>query len=171
MRPDREHDFSQYVQARIPRLHRVAYQLLGDRDRADDAVQNTLTVLYQRWTRMHDVQNLDAYVHTMLVRSCLSDRRRWWSKVQLWETPPEVPVAAGDPLVEQRMMLRAALRRLPEGQRTVLVLRFLCDLPVDEVATMLDCSPGTVKSQTARGLATLRRYVEETDLADTRKGR
>ncbi|MDG6107926.1 SigE family RNA polymerase sigma factor [Dactylosporangium aurantiacum] len=120
MRPERERDFSEYVRARIPRLHRVAYQVLGDRDRADDAVQSTPTVLYQRWNRMHDVENLDANVHTMLVRSCLSDRRRWWSKVQLWETTPDVPVAAGDPLVGQRMLLRAALRRLPEGQRTVL---------------------------------------------------
>ncbi|WP_327011409.1 SigE family RNA polymerase sigma factor [Dactylosporangium sp. NBC_01737] len=161
MRPDREHDFSQYAQARIPRLHRVAFQLLGDRDRADDAVQNTLTVLYQRWTRMHDVQHLDAYVHTMLVRSCLSDHRRWWSKVQLRETTPDVPVAADDPLVDQRMMLRAALRRLPEGQRTVLVLRFLCDLPVAEVARLMNRSEGTVKRQTFSGLGNLRKLLDE----------
>jgi RNA polymerase sigma-70 factor (sigma-E family) len=161
VRPDREHDFSQYVQSRIPRLHRVAHQVLGDRDKADDAVQNTLTVLYQRWNRMHDVENLDAYVHTMLVRSCLSDRRRWWSKVQLWETTPDVPVAAGDPVVEQRMVLRAALRRLPEGQRTVLALRFLCDLPVAEVARLMNRSEGTVKRQTFTGLGNLRRILDE----------
>lgn len=161
MRPDREHDFSQYVQTRIPRLHRVAYQVLGDRDRADDAVQDTLTVLYQRWNRMHDVENLDAYVHTMLVRSCLSDRRRWWSRVQLWAAAPDVPVAAGDPLVEQRMLLRAALRRLPEGQRTVLVLRYLCDLPVAEVARLMNRSEGTVKRQTFSGLGNLRKVLDE----------
>jgi RNA polymerase sigma-70 factor (sigma-E family) len=161
VRPDREHDFSLYVQARIPRLHRVAYQLLGDRDRADDAVQNTLTVLYQRWNRMHDVDNLDAYVHTMVVRSCLSDRRRWWAKVQLRETTPDVPVAADDPLVEQRMVLRSALRRLPEGQRTVLVLRSLCDLPVAEVARLMNRSEGTVKRQTFSGLGNLRRVLDE----------
>ncbi|MET7420285.1 SigE family RNA polymerase sigma factor [Dactylosporangium sp. NPDC005555] len=161
MRPDREHDFSLYAQARIPRLHRVAYQLLGDRDKADDAVQNTLTVLYQRWNRMREVENLDAYVHTMVVRSCLSDRRRWWARVQLRETTPDVPVAADDPLVEQRMVLRAALRRLPEGQRTVVVLRFLCDLPIAEVARLLNRSEGTVKRQTFSGLGSLRRMLGE----------
>ncbi|GAB3862949.1 SigE family RNA polymerase sigma factor [Dactylosporangium cerinum] len=73
--------------------------------------------------------------------------------------------------VEEAIVLRAALAKVPRRQQAVLVLRFLCDLPVDEVATMLDCSPGTVKSQTARGLATLRRHVEATDLAETWKGR
>jgi DNA-directed RNA polymerase specialized sigma24 family protein len=107
------------------------------------------------------VENLDAYVHTMLVRSCLSDRRRWCAKVQLRETTPDVPVAAGDPLVEQRMVLRAALRRLPEGQRTVLVLRFLCDLPVAEVARLPHRSDGTVKRQTFSGLGNLRRLLDE----------
>lgn len=161
MRPEREHDFSQYVQARIPRLHRVAFQLLGDRDKADDAVQNALTVLYQRWGRIREVEHLDAYVHTMVVRSCLNDRRRWWAKVQLWETPPDVPVPAGDPLVEDRMVLRAALRRLPEGQRTVVVLRFLCDLPVTEVARLMNRSEGTVKRQTFSGLGNLRKMLDE----------
>jgi RNA polymerase sigma factor (sigma-70 family) len=92
--------------------------------------------------------------------------------VGLMAAPPDTP-ERGEPTtdVEEAIVLWAALARVPRRQQAVLVLRFLCDLPVDEVATMLDCSPGTVKSQTARGLATLRRFVEETDLADTRKGR
>jgi DNA-directed RNA polymerase specialized sigma24 family protein len=111
------------------------------------------------------VENLDAYVHTMLVRSCLSDRRRWCAKVQLRETTPDVPVAAGDPLVEQRMVLRAALRRLPEGQRTVLVLRFLCDLSLAETAAAMGCSEGTVKSQTSRALASIRQVLDATEMS------
>ncbi|GAA2626114.1 SigE family RNA polymerase sigma factor [Dactylosporangium fulvum] len=171
MRPDREEEFTQYVGARIPRLHRIAYQLLGDRDRADDAVQNALTVLYQRWSRMQDVQNLDAYVHTMVVRACLDDKRRWWSRVHLWSSTPDVPAAPDDPQVDQRMMLRAALRSLPEGQRTVLVLRFLCDLPVAEVAQLLHRSEGTVKSQTSNGLRALRKILDAQPVASARPGR
>ena len=164
MRPDLEHDYTQYVAARLPRLHAIAYQLLGDRHRADDAVQDALTVLYQRWGRISEVRNLDAYVHTMVVRAVLSDRRRFWARVQLWGSPPDD--AAGppdDPGVEQRMVLREALRSLPEGQRTVIVLRFLCDLSVEDVAAVLGRAEGTVKSQTAHGLRTLRRLVLERD--------
>ncbi|MEU7873006.1 SigE family RNA polymerase sigma factor [Dactylosporangium sp. NPDC049140] len=162
MRPDREDEFLQYVSSRKQRLHRVAYHLLGDRDRADDAVQDVLTVLYQRWNRMHDVANLDGYAHTMVVRECLRDRRRWLSRVHLWESPPDVPVVATDPDVEERMLLRAALRQLPERQRTVLVLRFLCDLPVLEVAALLGVAEGTVKAHTAKGLDALRRRLDTT---------
>ncbi|MEU7872439.1 SigE family RNA polymerase sigma factor [Dactylosporangium sp. NPDC049140] len=159
MRPEPEHDYTQYVAARLPRLHRIAYQLLGDRHRADDAVQDALTTLYQRWTRIREVRNLDAYVHTMVVRAALSDRRRFWSRVALWDSPPEVVREPDGPGVEQAMVLRQALRALPEGQRTVLVLRFLCDLPVEEVAGVLGRSEGTVKSQTSHGLRTLRRML------------
>jgi RNA polymerase sigma-70 factor (sigma-E family) len=167
LRPDLEHDYSQYVAARLPRLHRIAYQLLGDRHRADDAVQDALTALYLRWPRMHDVRNLDAYVHTMVVRAVLSDRRRFWARVQLWGAPPDDAPAAGpgdDAGVEQRVVLRQALRALPEGQRTVLVLRFLCDLPVEEVAAVLGRSEGTVKSQTSHGLKSLRRRLSGAEL-------
>ena len=52
MRAEQERDHVEFVRSRIPRLHRVAYLVLGDRDRADDAVQNALTVLYRRWPRM-----------------------------------------------------------------------------------------------------------------------
>lgn len=171
MRPDLEHDYTQYVAARLPRLHSIAYQMLGDRHRADDAVQDVLTVLYQRWGRMREVRNLDAYVHTMVVRAVLSDRRRFWARVQLWASPPDDSTGPPtDPEVEQRMVLRQALRALPEGQRTVIVLRFLCDLPVDEVAAVLGRSEGTVKSQTSHGLRSLRRLLDVSDFSALRGG-
>ena len=170
MRPDLEHDYTQYVAARLPRLHAIAYRLLGDRHRADDAVQDALTALYQRWGRLHEVRNLDAYVHTMVVRAVLTDRRRLWSRVQLWASPPDEAATGQDGGVEQRLVLRDALRRLPEGQRTVVVLRFLCDLSVEEVAGVLGRSEGTVKSQTSNGLASLRRLLAISELSALRGG-
>ncbi|WP_432968562.1 SigE family RNA polymerase sigma factor [Dactylosporangium sp. CA-233914] len=170
MRPDLEHDYTQYVATKLPRLHRIAYQLVGDRHRADDAVQDALTTLYQRWSRIREVANLDAYVHTMVVRAALSDRRRFWARVHLWGTPPESPREAESPGVEQRVVLRQALRALPEGQRTVLVLRFLCDLPVEEVAAVLGRAEGTVKSQTSMGLKSLRRLLNVEDFSALKGG-
>ncbi|MFI5916203.1 SigE family RNA polymerase sigma factor [Dactylosporangium sp. NPDC051541] len=164
MRPELEQDYTQYVTAKLPRLHRIAYQLVGDRHRADDAVQDALTTLYQKWVRVREVQNLDAYVHTMVVRAALNDRRRLWSKVLLWDRPPDVAreeSASAD--VERQVLLRDALRALPDGQRTVVVLRFLCDLPVEEVAAVLGRSEGTVKSQTSHGIRALRRLLNVED--------
>ncbi|MEV4134473.1 SigE family RNA polymerase sigma factor [Dactylosporangium sp. NPDC049742] len=162
MRAEQEHEYVEYVRARIPRLHHVAYLILGDRDRADDAVQNALTVLYRRWNRISDVSNLDAYVHTMVVRACLADRRRPWSRVLLRDSTPDGPVAGGEGRVDERLLIRQALDRLPERQRVVVVLRFLCDLPVAEVAQLIGRSEGTVKSRTAYALAALRRTIPST---------
>ncbi|HZD97985.1 MAG TPA: sigma factor-like helix-turn-helix DNA-binding protein [Micromonosporaceae bacterium] len=69
--------------------------------------------------------------------------------------------AANPPSIEDRVVVRAALDRLPRRQRAVLVLRFLTDMSVLDVADVLDCSPATVKSQTFHGLATLRRVLGE----------
>ncbi|WP_406046369.1 sigma-70 family RNA polymerase sigma factor [Micromonospora sp. NBC_00898] len=62
-------------------------------------------------------------------------------------------------------MLRDALAKVPPRQRAVLVLRFLHDLPVEEVARTLGCSPGTVKSQTSHGLAAMRRLLGDREMA------
>src|SRR4029453_1786961 len=88
----------------------------------------------------------------------LSEQRRPWSRVLLRDREPDLADNA-DPRVEERLLLRAALRKLPERQRTVLVLRFLCDLPVLEVAGLLGLAEGTVKAHTARGLEALRRQM------------
>jgi RNA polymerase sigma factor (sigma-70 family) len=71
-----------------------------------------------------------------------------------------VPAEQG---AEDRVALRAALLAVPPGQRTVLVLRFLADLSVEQVAETLGCTTGTVKSQTARGLVALRAAYERAE--------
>lgn len=157
LRSDLEREYVDYVGARMPALRRVAYQLAGDPHRADDIVQQTLTRLYVKWTRARAADNLDAYTHTILVRIFLDERRLRWSRVQLVAEVPEIPSPPADP--DDRAVVRAALAQVPPRQRAVLVLRFLADRPVDEVAQILHCSEGTVKSQTSRGLATLRRLL------------
>jgi RNA polymerase sigma factor (sigma-70 family) len=122
------------------------------------------------WRRASAADNLNAYVRQMLVRAFIDEKRRPWSRVRLTEEPPERPVRP-DADVEDRVVLRAALRQVPRKQRAVLVLRFLCDLPVAEVAVLLHCSEGTVKSQTSHGLAALRRLLGEQTLAVLGNGR
>ncbi len=157
MRPELEQEYVQYVRTRLPRLHRTAYALCGDAHKADDIVQVTIAALYLNWKKISRVENVDGYVHRILVRRYLDERRRWWSRVQLRVDVPEVmPGDAPERHIAQRDELVSALRELPKGQRAVLVLRFLNDLSVAETAEAMGCSEGTVKSQTARGLAALR---------------
>lgn len=165
MRDGSEDEYVDYVTARLPALRRLAYILAGDEHRADDLVQQTITTLYVKWQRAQAVDHLDAYVRTMLVRTFVDERRLAWARVRLFRETPELAPRAGDGGVEDRQVVRAALARVPRRQQAVLVLRFFYDLPVDEVAGILGCSSGTVKSQTSRGLATLRRLLGERELA------
>jgi RNA polymerase sigma-70 factor (sigma-E family) len=165
VRAELEREYVEFVTARLAGLHRLAYSLTGDAHRADDLVQQTLVALYVRWHRAGAVTHLDGYVRTMLVRVFLNERRRSWSaRVDLTGTLPDRAMPDRQ-AVEDRTVLRGALDRLPARQRAVLVLRYLCDLPVVEVAQLMGCSPGTVKSQTAHGLATLRRLLGDEALA------
>jgi RNA polymerase sigma-70 factor (sigma-E family) len=151
-------EYLAYVHGRTPALRRVAHLLCGDGHQADDLVQATITKLYARWPRVARADNIDAYVHTMLVRTFLDERRRGWWKVKLFGAAPERPEPAGV-AAEERTVLRAALAQVPPRQQAVLVLRFLCDQPVSDVARILGCSEGTVKSQTSHGLTALRRIL------------
>lgn len=165
MRDGSEEEYVDYVTARIPALRRLAYLLAGDEHRADDLVQQTITTLYVKWRRAQAADHLDAYVRTMLVRTFADERRLAWARrVRLFRETPEPPPFE-DGGIEDRQVVRAALSRLPRRQQAVLVLRFFHDLSVDEVAGTLGCSSGTVKSQTSRGLATLRRLLGERELA------
>ena len=164
MRSDREQEYVEYVSARLPRLHRTAYLLCGDSHEADDIVQATLAALYVHWARAQGADNLDAYVHRILVRRYLDERRRGWTRVLLGDRLPDRPAVAGqdaEHAIERRDELLTALRALPPGQRVVLVLRYFGDLSVEATAQALGCSPGNVKSQSARGLASLREILND----------
>ncbi|WP_249998505.1 SigE family RNA polymerase sigma factor [Actinoplanes sp. M2I2] len=167
MRPELKREYVDYVQGRLPRLHRAAYLLCGDAHRADDIVQAALTALYVNWKKAAAADNIDGYVHRILVRRYLDDRRLPWSRVRLGHDPSDgTSMPASDDRVENRDAVMAALRSLPKGQRAVLVLRYLSDLSVEDTAQALGCSTGNVKSQSARGLAALRERLSGAEARD-----
>lgn len=163
-----EREYVEYVRAGLDRLRRSAYRLCGDAHHGDDLVQQAITKLYVNWRRARAADDTDAYVQRILVRVYLDERRLRWSGVSLFASAPEVAVEP-DHRADDRATLRAALGRLPRRLSVVLVLRFLFDMSVEDVAGALGCSPGTVKSQTARGLATMRRLLDERPLPITAK--
>jgi RNA polymerase sigma-70 factor (sigma-E family) len=155
----RDAEVAEYVHARLPWLRRVAFRLCQDWQRGDDLVQATITDLYVHWGRAKAAEHIDAYARTILVRKFLSERRSGWLRLTTLagDVPePEAPDADHDTVLD----LRNAVAALPPGQRAVLVLRFYCDLTVEQAARELCCSEGTVKSQTAKAIATLRRTLE-----------
>jgi RNA polymerase sigma-70 factor (sigma-E family) len=148
-----------YVSTRLPWLRKVAFLLCQDWHRADDVAQAAITKLYVHWRTASKANNLDGYVRTILVREYLSNQRTAWaSRVDLsGGSVADFAVPDGD--VTTRLAVRTALADVAPRQRAALVLRYYCDLSVDETAEVLNCSPGTVKSQTARGLESLRRAL------------
>jgi RNA polymerase sigma-70 factor (sigma-E family) len=157
-RSNRDEEYTAYVTTRLLWLRRVAYLLCQDWDRADDLVQVAITRLYVQWRRAAAVENIDGYARTVLVRVFLAEQRMaWWRRVSVVREPPETAAVATDHAAE--MDLRVALAALPPRQRAAVVLRHYCDLSVEQTAEVLNCSTGTVKSQTARGLAALRRAL------------
>ena len=149
---DRDAEFADYFAARAAALRRVAYALCGDWHAAEDLVQATFLQLYRHWRRIRG-ETLDAYARRTLVNAFLSERRRG-RRVSVLADPPDRPADAPD--TAGAVDLRRALAALPPRQRAMVVLRHLEDLPVTEVAALLDLAEGTVKSQTARGIAALR---------------
>jgi len=155
----RDEDFTGYVQARLAWLRRVAYLLCQDWQQADDLVQTAITSLYVHWRRARAMENIDGYARTILVRAFLSERRGGWAqRVTLAGNLPDTAGQAPD--ADDALDVRSALAGLPPRQRATLVLRFYCDLNVDQTARALGCSAGTVKSQTAKALASLRRALD-----------
>jgi RNA polymerase sigma-70 factor (sigma-E family) len=152
-------EYVEYVTGRHAWLRRVAYLLCQDWHSADDLVQVAFTRLFTHWPRVRRVDNIDGYVRTILVRAFLGERRSaWHARVLLAATPPEAPMIGFDR--DAMLDVRQALLAVPPRQRATLVLRFYCDLDVEQAAVALGCSAGTVKSQTAKGLAVMRRVLE-----------
>jgi RNA polymerase sigma-70 factor (sigma-E family) len=154
-------DFPQFIRAREQSLQRTAWLLTGDWGLAEDLVQTALARSWPRWDRINRRDAPEVYVRRVMVNTWISwSRRRWRSETASAEAePPQAEAGAGEDIasgVVTRMALRDALATLTSRQRAVLVLRVYDDLPEAQVAQILNCSVGTVKSTQSRALARLR---------------
>ena len=154
---DRDADFTAYLEARQPRLLRIAYLLTGDAHQAEDLLQTSLAKLYLAWGNVRDREHVDAYVRRIMVNENNSLWRRAWRRreVPTDQVPDVVPVHDrhddGDGAA-----VWAVVQTLPRKARAVVVLRYYEQLSEAETAEQLGISVGTVKSQCSRALATLR---------------
>jgi RNA polymerase sigma-70 factor (sigma-E family) len=167
MASSRDAEFADFVATRMASLRRLAILLCQNWERADDLVQASITKLYVHWPKAKAADNIDAYVRAILVHEFATERRSSWvRRVTLSSQLPDREAVMSDP--ETSLDLQAAIASLPPRQRAALVLRFYCDLPVEQAAQLLNCAPGTIKSQTAKALAALRATLgPEADLADS----
>ncbi len=160
-RQERDQAFAEYYASRGAAMRNTAYLLCGDWHLAEDLTQTAFTKLYLAWLRVDRHEALDQYLRRTLVRAFLDEKRRPWRREYTTEPGEAFEEPVNDPGPEDRMVLRAALAAVPPRQRAALILRFWADLPVGQVADILGCSTGTVKSQTARGLQTLREVLDQ----------
>lgn len=154
-----EEEFRDFVAARSHALLRTAYLLTGNWATAEDLLQTSLTKTYLAWKRLGGIEAVEAYARRVLVNTATS----WWRRRWQGEHPTEVlPEQAGPDEIERQVERDALWRHvqsLPVRQRAVLVLRFYEDLSEAQTAELLDISVGTVKSQTARALESLRKRL------------
>ena len=154
--------FETFVRESSPALARLAFLLTGDRQLGEDLVQTALSKVLPHWSRIVAGGDPGPYVRTVMVRTAIGWRRRRWNGEKPANTLPE-PTAASDfsAALDTRERLRAVLSTLPIRQRAVVVLRFYEDRSETEVAQLLGCSVGTVKSQAAKALSKLRERLED----------
>jgi RNA polymerase sigma-70 factor (sigma-E family) len=156
-------EFEVFARGVAASLLRSAFLLCGDRGHAEDLLQVTLWRTSQRWAAAREAP--EAYAHRVLV-NLSRDRRRGQRRRATERFGFDDRVEVGFDQTErvvQRDVVSRAVRRLPDRQREVIVLRFFLDLSVAETAAALGSSEGTVKSHTARALARMRELLGEND--------
>lgn len=154
--PPPTEDFSAYMRARWGDLVRTLISMGCDPHEAEDVAQTALARCFRSWARVQAADDVDAYVYRTLLNCWASSRRRrWWGETPTEELPEPPPSGGHAETVARTASLTAALGRLPEDHRTVLVLRFGADLTVAQTAEVLGVPPGTVKSRVSRALAAI----------------
>ncbi len=153
-------EFDQFYAASVRRLVGVLYAMTGDLLEAQDVVQEAFVRAWDHRTALNRADHPEAWVRTVAWRLAVSRWRHAKRGVAAWTRhgpPPDVP----GPDIEH-VALAAALRELPEPQRRAVVLFYLCDLSVEQVAQETGAPMGTVKARLSRGRAALARSLTAT---------
>jgi RNA polymerase sigma-70 factor (sigma-E family) len=158
MDPGRDTEFAEFVDGRFTALQRFGYLLTGEWHLAEDLVQASLTKVWFHRNSLRSGTAMESYTRTVMVNTST----QWWRRRWRGETPterlPETHAASEYGTVDDRDLLLRALATLPRRTRATLVLRYFEDLPESEIAQIMGCSIGTVKSHVSRGLAKLREH-------------
>lgn len=164
--PGQQREFADFVRTHWSQLMSIAVAVSGSRHEAEDLVQTALTNTYARWHKIR-ADDAVAYLRRSIANAHISRwRRHHGAELSVSEPPDLAGRSVETSTVEDRLTLVPMLRTLPPRQRAVLVLRYLCDLSDDDVAATLGPSASTVRSQAARGLATLRERRADVALDD-----
>jgi RNA polymerase sigma-70 factor (sigma-E family) len=171
-----QRQFEEFVDEISDDLIRTGYLLTWDLAETEDLVQETLLRLARHWSRVRTMTYPIAYARRVLVNLVIDGKvRRGRRKDELRPVADTFagPVDEAAPralrIIEDASQLRDALASLPAQQRMALVLRYWADLREAEIALLLDCSVGTVKSSVSRGLSRLRQTVPDIQI-DEEKG-
>ncbi|MEV0721950.1 SigE family RNA polymerase sigma factor [Micromonospora purpureochromogenes] len=151
--------YEEFADSRLTALLRYAVMLTGDPHQAQDLVQDTMVRVQLNWRRVARADSPERYVRRMLTNQYVDWRRgSWMRRVLLRGEPDESAPPAADHAQDavDRDQVWSLLARLPRRQRASLVLRYYEDLPDAEIAEILGCAVGTVRSSISRALATLR---------------
>jgi RNA polymerase sigma-70 factor (ECF subfamily) len=157
-----ERAFEALASADYPRLHRVAYSVLGDPVSAEDATQQALLDIWRKLCRLRDPSKYEAWSYRLLVRACYAEAKRqpkWTTSDDLppAEEPRAVDAYAG---VADRDQLERGLRHLSMDHRVVLALRHLLGMTPDEVAATLGLSRWTVYKRLQAATEAMRAALE-----------
>lgn len=157
-----DEQFAEFVRTHTAALLRTGYLLTRDAGDAEELVQDTLVWLYPRWAQVAEAEHQLAYVRKAVVNRFLAGRRRMSATevrydptLERFTDQPEQRDRTVE--VDERLAIWDELGELSERQRAAIVLRFFHDLPDDEVAQVLECRVGTVRSLISRSLSALRR--------------
>jgi RNA polymerase sigma-70 factor (sigma-E family) len=158
-------DFGYLFETHHKELFRLALLLTGgDRSLAEEAVSHAFVATLPKW-RKGEVLDAVPYLRRAVANQVYGTfRRRRLERLEFARRDNREPTTQGESVVDDRDVLWSALRLLPPKQRTTVVLRFYLDLSELEAARVLEVSVGTVKSQTARGLAKLRQALGGLDV-------
>jgi RNA polymerase sigma-70 factor (sigma-E family) len=148
--------------AHVPRNVRIAFLIVGDEEVARELAHDAYLRVTTRLHRLRDPEAFGAYMTRTVVNLSKRHRERRSRERRYTETHgPPVATLEFESDLTSRDELLSALRSLPHRQRAALVLRFYADMPESEIAHVMDCPIGTVKSLVSRGLAALRERMKE----------
>ena len=175
-RERRRGEFERFVAGHADELLRTAYLVVGDLAEAEDLVQESLLRVARRWPRVSGMDHPIAYARRVVINLALDGAKRRSRQRQELESKddprlehrPDESSTSAIAAVDAQAELLDALDTLPPRQRAMLVLRYFEDLSEAQVADVLCCSLGTVKSTTSRGLARLRQTLQDAGSRDAR---